>query len=69
MFHKMSDASKVALYYLIEKAKSWKFLMIDAQQDTPHMRRMGAKTIPRKDFLALLDESSQYRTYKGKWSL
>ena len=69
MFHKMSDASKVALYYLTEKVKSWKFLMIDAQQDTPHMRRMGAKTIPRKDFLALLDESSQYRTYKGKWSL
>lgn len=69
MFHKMSDASKVALYYLTEKVKSWKFLMIDAQQDTPHMRRMGAKTIPRKDFLELLDESSQYRTYKGKWSL
>jgi leucyl/phenylalanyl-tRNA--protein transferase len=69
MFHKMSDASKVALYYLTEKVKSWKFLIIDAQQDTPHMRRMGAKTIPRKDFLELLDESSQYRTYKGKWSL
>lgn len=69
MFHKMSDASKVALYYLTEKVKSWKFLLIDAQQDTPHMRRMGAKTIPRKDFLELLDESSQYRTYKGKWSL
>jgi leucyl/phenylalanyl-tRNA--protein transferase len=69
MFHKMSDASKVALYYLTEKVKSWKFLLIDAQQDTPHMRRMGAKAIPRKDFLALLDESSQYHTYKGKWSL
>lgn len=69
MFHKMNDASKVALYYLTEKVKSWKFLLIDAQQDTPHMRRMGAKTIPRKDFLAFLDESSQYRTYKGKWSL
>jgi leucyl/phenylalanyl-tRNA--protein transferase len=69
MFHKMNDASKVALYYLTEKVKRWKFLMIDAQQDTAHMRRMGAKTIPRKDFLELLDESSQYRTYKGKWSL
>ena len=69
MFFMMSDASKVALFYLVEKAKSWNFLMIDAQQDTPHIRRMGGKPIPRKDFLELLDESSQYRTYKGKWSL
>ena len=69
MFSIMNDASKVALFYLTEKLKSLNFLVIDAQQDTPHIRRMGGKPIPRKEFLELLDESSQYRTYKGKWNL
>jgi len=69
MFFTMSDASKVALYYLVKKVSDWNFIMIDAQQDTPHLRRLGAKPIPRKDFLDLLDESSQFHTYTGKWSL
>ncbi|NIP31076.1 MAG: leucyl/phenylalanyl-tRNA--protein transferase, partial [Candidatus Dadabacteria bacterium] len=31
MFHKIKDASKVALYYLVEKLKEWDFDFIDSQ--------------------------------------
>lgn len=67
MFYKMSDASKVALYYLVEKTKEWSFHFIDAQQQTIHLQSLGAKPIARKKFLSLLDEAMKYPTKKGKW--
>jgi leucyl/phenylalanyl-tRNA--protein transferase len=67
MFFKVRDASKVALYYLVEKLKSWKFITIDAQQDTEHMRSLGAETITLKSFVQLLNKSSKHATLRGKW--
>jgi leucyl/phenylalanyl-tRNA--protein transferase len=67
MFFTERDASKVALFHLVKKLKAWNFLAIDAQQDTEHMRRLGAETIPLEDFLDLLDKSSGYETIRGNW--
>lgn len=67
MFFTERDASKVALYHLVEKLKTWKFLAIDAQQDTEHMRSLGAETIPLEDFMELLNKSSKYETIRGNW--
>ncbi|OYT13007.1 MAG: leucyl/phenylalanyl-tRNA--protein transferase [Bacteroidetes bacterium 4572_114] len=67
MFFKMPDASKVALYYLVEKLKSWDFMVIDAQQDTPHMRSLGAETIPLDAFHEILTESTKHQTIRGNW--
>ena len=67
MFFKMPDASKVALYYLVERLKSWDFMVIDAQQDTPHMRSLGAETIPLDAFHEILIKSSKYHTISGNW--
>jgi leucyl/phenylalanyl-tRNA--protein transferase len=67
MFFKMRDASKVALFHLVEKLKLWKFMAIDAQQDTEHMRSLGAETIPLESFLQLLNESSKHATIRGNW--
>ncbi len=68
MFHIERDASKVALFHLTERLIKWDFMLIDAQQDTPHLRRMGAETIPRQQFLEILKQSLQYPTVKGNWS-
>ena len=38
MFHHMPDASKVALYFLVEQLKKWDFHLIDAQQSTAHLK-------------------------------
>ena len=67
MFYHVRDASKVALFYLVEKLKHWNFIGIDAQQDTPHMRRMGAEAISRKQYLELLEESMKYPTKSSEW--
>ncbi len=69
MFHLVNDASKVAYHYLVEFAKKNQFLMIDAQQDTPHMRRLGGKLMERSDFLSLLAKSLQFPSLQYKWNL
>jgi len=67
MFHSMTDASKVALYFLVEKAKEFDFLFIDSQVETEHLINLGAELIPRSQYLKLLREALKSRTYKGTW--
>ncbi len=67
MFYKMTDASKVAMYHLVEKIKSMGFHFIDAQQSTQHLKNMGAEEIPRKEFLRLLKAALKEPSIKGKW--
>ena len=55
MFSKASDASKVGFYHLIEKLKEKRYKLIDCQMYTPHLESLGAKEIPRNEFIKLLD--------------
>jgi leucyl/phenylalanyl-tRNA--protein transferase len=57
MFHNVTDASKVALWYLVDYLLENNFKLIDVQQDTPHLHSLGARLIPRKDFLKILEEN------------
>jgi leucyl/phenylalanyl-tRNA--protein transferase len=61
MFHRATDASKVALFYLIEHCKSAGFPVIDCQLPNPHLMRLGAKELSRNDFM---DYLSQYKGVK-----
>jgi len=56
MFHTVTGASKVALWHLVDLLLENDFKLIDAQQDTPHLRSLGARTIPRGEFLKLLEK-------------
>jgi len=67
MFHTQRDASKVALYHLVQQLKQWDFDLIDVQQSTSHMKSLGAEDLPRNDFLNLLQESLQKPTRQGNW--
>jgi leucyl/phenylalanyl-tRNA--protein transferase len=67
MFHHQADASKVALYHLVEQMKKWEFHFIDAQQPTAHLKSLGAEEIPRKEFLKRLARSLEYTTRRGSW--
>ena len=66
MFHLQSDASKVALFHLVEFSKKHNFLMIDAQMNTQHLQRMGAKDISRDEYLLILQRSLKSKTLRGK---
>jgi len=67
MFFKQRDASKFALYALVEKIKSMNFDLIDAQQETAHMKSMGAELIAMDTFLSILKKSLKNPTIRGKW--
>jgi leucyl/phenylalanyl-tRNA--protein transferase len=51
MFAAMSDASKVALVYLVRYLAELGFEFVDCQTATEHLKRFGAREIPRKEFL------------------
>lgn len=67
MFQTMTDASKVALWYLVNLAQDFDFDLIDVQQETEHLRSLGAEPIDRRKFLILLSESLEKKTLKGNW--
>ena len=57
MFHHVTDASKVALWHLVDYLLENDFKLIDVQQDTPHLRSLGARLIPREEFLKILQDN------------
>ncbi|WP_340114535.1 leucyl/phenylalanyl-tRNA--protein transferase [Maribellus mangrovi] len=68
MFFTKTDASKVAFYHLVQFALKNNFAFIDAQQPTEHLASLGAKPIPRKDFLEMLEKALQEQTLRGRWT-
>jgi leucyl/phenylalanyl-tRNA--protein transferase len=56
MFSDVSNASKIALAYLAKQLERWQFGMIDCQMNTPHLATLGAREIPRSEFIASLQE-------------
>jgi len=60
MFHRVRDASKVALAALIQRLQDRGFMLVDAQWSTPHLERFGAIEIPRAEFLRRLDQALEY---------
>lgn len=53
MFSRHTDASKIALAYLVQFLLRNHIHHIDCQQQTAHLASMGACPMPRTDFLAL----------------
>lgn len=51
MFARMPDASKIALAYLVHFLRSEQVAMIDCQQQTSHLASLGARPMPRRQFL------------------
>ncbi len=56
MFSLASNASKIALAHLARQLERWEFGMIDCQMNTPHLASLGAREIPRTEFIAKLQD-------------
>jgi leucyl/phenylalanyl-tRNA---protein transferase len=67
MFFSMSNASKVAFHHLVGHCKQLKLKFIDCQVETSHLMSLGARLVPRKDYLAMLDEAIKQPTFRGAW--
>ena len=61
MFHRVRDASKIALVCLVRHLQSRGFVLFDVQQASPHLVRMGATEIPRREFLTRLKKALELR--------
>jgi len=54
MFSRMTDASKVALAWLVARLKVGGYSLLDCQFMTAHLASLGAVTVSRKAYVALL---------------
>jgi leucyl/phenylalanyl-tRNA--protein transferase len=57
MFHRVDNASKVALYFLVEHLRARNFLLFDIQMVTAATKALGAKAIPRREYLRRVAEA------------
>jgi leucyl/phenylalanyl-tRNA--protein transferase len=54
MFHRVTDASKIALVALVDQLRARKFVLLDTQWLTPHLQQFGGIEISRNHYLRLL---------------
>ncbi|MGO9378598.1 MAG: leucyl/phenylalanyl-tRNA--protein transferase [Dissulfurispiraceae bacterium] len=57
MFAKKSNASKMAFAKLVELLSERGFELIDCQVSTQHLRSVGAREVPRTEFLEMLKKA------------
>lgn len=67
MFSQVADASKVAVCRLVEQLRLWSYDFIDCQQETEHMARLGARSIPIERFVLELRQSMGKPDRAGSW--
>ncbi len=57
MFSRRSDASKVCLFYLVERMKERGYTLLDCQIQNDHLARLGAVEIPETEYLQRLHQA------------
>ena len=68
MFSCRSNASKIALATLSKRAAELELELIDCQMTTRHLLSLGARELPRHEFLRLVQEGMRYPTRHELWS-
>jgi leucyl/phenylalanyl-tRNA---protein transferase len=68
MFATATNASKIALFALVQKLTQWDFTLIDCQVTSEHLKSLGAREIPRREFLNLLSAATKAPTVLGPWN-
>ena len=57
MFHRETDASKVALEALVARLREHGFILLDVQYVTPHLESLGAVEITRREYERRLEQA------------
>lgn len=68
MFHLKSDASKTALVTLVRTLGAWNFTLVDCQVTTHHLISLGAREVPRSEFMTMLKKALELPTRRGRWT-
>jgi leucyl/phenylalanyl-tRNA--protein transferase len=67
MFARVADASKVAFVTLVRQLERWGFPLIDCQMSTAHLRSLGARDVPRRQFLLEMTRAVEQPPVPGSW--
>jgi len=68
MFSRMTDASKVGFCFLVRQLEKWGYDFIDCQVESAHLASLGAQPIPRKRFIAMLEDALQLENSPARWT-
>ncbi|MEL7208215.1 MAG: leucyl/phenylalanyl-tRNA--protein transferase, partial [Actinomycetota bacterium] len=68
MFHRRTDASKVALVHLVELLRAGGSTLLDVQWATPHLLALGAVEVPRPEYLRRLERALAARGVQWRTS-
>ncbi|WP_127470834.1 leucyl/phenylalanyl-tRNA--protein transferase [Thiomicrorhabdus aquaedulcis] len=69
MFANVRDASKIGLVALCMHLKQWGFSLLDTQVETPHLKSLGARSIPRTEFEQYLNTQIQMAFPAHAWQV
>ena len=69
MFSRQRDSSKVALTCLVRQLERWGFEMVDCQMSTGHLASLGARDIPRNEFLERVQRLVRLPAVPPPWAL
>lgn len=69
MFSRRPDASKVALVVLVRQLARWGFALVDCQLSTAHLASLGAREIPRAEFLSHVERLVRLPGVPAPWVL
>jgi len=67
MFSRRSNASKVALAALAAQLARWRFTVLDCQMSTPHLASLGAREVPRAQFVRLVADGGAQPPVPSPW--
>ena len=68
MFSSTTNGSKVALIRLSQILDEWGFELIDCQVYSPHLESLGARQIPREEFIKRLSGCLKKEILRNNWS-
>ncbi len=67
MFHRKTDASKVALVHLVARLAKGGFRLLDTQFVTPHLASLGAVEVPKKAYRRRLADAVSHQADFWSW--
>jgi leucyl/phenylalanyl-tRNA--protein transferase len=67
MFSVARDASKVALHALVQASLAQNVRLIDCQVDSEHLRSLGARNVPRREFMRELAAATRESPPGASW--
>ncbi|QSP93607.1 leucyl/phenylalanyl-tRNA--protein transferase [Marinobacter salinisoli] len=69
MFSLETNASKAIMVHLANQLREWNYQLMDCQVESPHLLTMGARSIPRREFLSILRDCVDQPPSQQDWEL